>query len=106
MFAQRVVFRINAYQMTSDFVLRAAKPIRALRSGRFWLSPLIAKLSPHHGAMMDAYRLEEEGRFEEAFAAWKKLEGPRIGSGPISRALRLGRLALRAGDYTESVKAV
>ena len=90
--------------MRQDLVAFAAKPVRALRSGRFWLSPLVARLSPRHGAMMGAYRLEEEGKFVEAFAVWKKIEGPRVGSGPMSRALRLGRLALRAGDYNESVK--
>jgi tetratricopeptide (TPR) repeat protein len=95
---------INAPEMRNDLALMAAKPVRALRSGRFWLSPLIARLSPLHGAMMDAFRLEEEGRFAEAFAAWKKLEGPRTGSGGMSRSLRLARLALRAGDFAESAK--
>jgi len=95
---------INAPEMANDLIALAAGPVRALRSGRFWLSPVIAKLSPRSGAIMDAYRLEEEGRFNEAFAAWKKLEGPRIGSGSMSRSLRLGRLALRAGDYSEAVK--
>lgn len=90
-------------EMTNDFITMAAKPVRALRSGRFWLAPVIARVSPRHGTMMNAYRLEEEGRYNEAFAEWKKLEGPRIGRGSLSRSLRLGRLALRAGNFAESV---
>lgn len=83
----------------------AEKPLRALRSGRFWLSPLVGRLSPDHGAMMGAYRLEEEGRFEEALAIWKGLEAKRrFGSPPLNRALRCGRLALRAGRYPESLE--
>jgi len=91
-------------KMRNDLTTLAIKPARALRSGRFWLAPVIGRLSPRHGSMMEAFRLEEEGRFVEAFAIWKKLEGPRIGSGSRSRSLRLARLALRAGDYAESVK--
>jgi len=91
-------------KMANDLIALAAGPVRAFRSGRFWLSPVVAALSPRSAAIMGAYRLEEEGRFPEAFEAWKKIEGPRIGSGSMSRSLRLGRLALRAGDYAESVK--
>lgn len=54
---------------------------------------------------MGAYRLEEEGRFDEALDAWKELEsGERFGAGSLRRALRCARLALRAGRYSESVK--
>jgi tetratricopeptide (TPR) repeat protein len=90
-------------EMANDLLAFAAGPARAIRSGRFWLAPVIARVSPRHGKMMNAYRLEEEGRFGEAFAEWKKLEGPRMGSGSLSRSLRLGRLALRTGNYAESV---
>jgi tetratricopeptide (TPR) repeat protein len=91
--------------MRNEIVTFAEKPLRALRSGRFWLSPLVARLSPSHGAMMVAYRLEEEGRFDEAFEAWKGLETKgRPGGESLGRALRCARLALRAGRYSESVK--
>ena len=81
----------------------AEKPLRALRSGRFWLSPLVARLSPRHGTMMGAYRLEEEGRYNEALDAWKELESSRsAGSEPLARALRCARLALRAGRFAEA----
>lgn len=55
--------------------------------------------------MMGAYRLEEEGRFDEALDTWKELEnGKRFGAGSLRRNLRCARLALRAGRYSESVK--
>jgi tetratricopeptide (TPR) repeat protein len=93
------------FQMRNELVTFAEKPLRALRSGRFWLSPLIARLSPRHGAMMGAYRLEEEGRFDEALDAWKGLETRRrSGVEPPRYALRCARLALRAGRYSESVR--
>jgi tetratricopeptide (TPR) repeat protein len=92
-------------KMRNELVTFAEKPLRALRSGRFWLSPLVAKFSPRHGAMMAAYRLEEEGRFNEALDAWKGLESQERSGGDSSpHSLRCARLALRAGYYFESVK--
>jgi tetratricopeptide (TPR) repeat protein len=92
-------------EMRNELATFAERPLRALRSGRFWLSSLVARLSPRHGAMMDAYRLEEEGRFDEALEIWKGLEARRrFGTVPLSLALRCGRLALRAGQYSESMK--
>jgi hypothetical protein len=89
--------------MRNELVTIAEKPLRALRSGRFWLSPLVARLSPRHGTMMGAYRLEEEGRYDEALDAWKELERKRrAGSEPLARALRCARLALRAGRFAEA----
>lgn len=91
--------------MPNDLIMFAEKPLRAIRSGRFWLSPLVAKLSPSHGTMMGAYRLEEEGRFAEALEAWHGLESQRlIGASSPKRAMRCARLALRAGRYPEAVK--
>lgn len=92
-------------KMPNDLVMFAEKPLRAIRSGRFWLSPLVAKLSPSHGTMMGAYRLEEEGRFAEALDAWHGLESRGfVGPSSPKRALRCARLALRAGQYREAVK--
>jgi len=91
--------------MRNELVLLAEKPLRALRSGRFWLSPLVAKFSPRRGVIMRAYRLEEEGRFDEALDAWKGLESQeRFGADSSPHALRCARLALRAERYSESVK--
>ncbi len=91
--------------MRNELVTLAEKPLRALRSGRFWLSPLVARLSPRYGVMMGAYRLEEQGRFEEALDAWKGLESEgRFGTGSLARDLRCARLALRAERYSESVQ--
>jgi tetratricopeptide (TPR) repeat protein len=90
--------------MRNEFISLADKPLRALRSGRFWLSPLIARLSPRHGAMMGAFRLEEEGRFSDALEEWKRYESHRrFGSEPLGVSLRCARLALRAEKYGESV---
>jgi len=90
--------------MPNDLIMFAEKPLRAIRSGRFWLSPLVAKLSPSHGAMMGAYRLEEEGRFAEALDAWKGLESRGNSSASPGRMLRCARLAVRASRYQEAVK--
>ena len=55
--------------MNREFIVSiAGKPLRALRSGRFPLSPVVARISPRTGAMMDSYRLEEQGRFDESLA--------------------------------------
>jgi tetratricopeptide (TPR) repeat protein len=92
-------------KMRNELATFAEKPLRALRSGRFWLSPLVARLSPRHGTMMSAYRLEEEGRYNEALDAWKELEASRRpGSEPLGQALRCARLALRAGRFAESAQ--
>lgn len=92
-------------KMRNDLIMFAEKPLKALRSGRFWLSPLVAKLSPSHGTMMGAYRLEEEGRFAEALDAWKGLESKGfVGPSSPRRALRCARLALRAGRYGEALR--
>jgi tetratricopeptide (TPR) repeat protein len=91
--------------MASDFVLLAKKPLRALRSGRFWFSPLIARLSPESAAVMQTYRLEEQGRFEEALAAWKQLDV--AGKPPPVRyrmMLRRARLALQAKRWNEAIE--
>lgn len=96
---------INAAPMRSPLVTLAAKPARAIRAGRFWLSPVVAKLSPRHGVMMNSYRLEEEGRYDEALNAWSKLKGERQSRGSAFRhTLRSAHLALKAGRYTESVR--
>jgi tetratricopeptide (TPR) repeat protein len=90
--------------MRNELVTFAEKPLRALRSGRFWLSPVVARLSPRHGVMMAAYRLEEEGRFSEALDAWKGIEiKGHLRAESLARALRCARLALRAERYSESV---
>lgn len=91
--------------MRNELFILARKPLRALRSGRFWLSPVVARLSPRHGMMMDAYRLEEEGRFDEALAFWKKLDGSgKSRSATFRIALRRARLALKAANYAEAAK--
>ena len=96
---------INAPQMRNELVGLAKKPLRALRSGRFWLSPVVAQVSPRHGAMMKAYRLEEEGRFDEALAAWRSLAATRHSSAASLRfKLRQARLAMQAGEFAQSVQ--
>lgn len=90
--------------MRNELITFADKPLRALRSGRFWLSPLVARISPRHGRMMGAFRLEEEGRFDEALNEWKRIEANRrAGAEPLNVSLRCARLALRAEKYTEAV---
>jgi len=99
------IFRDECAVMSSDFVLFARKPLRALRSGRFWLSPLVAKLSPEGGTMMHTYRLEEEGRFAEALAAWKTLDPTgRSEAARFRIVLRRARLALQAKQWNEAIE--
>jgi tetratricopeptide (TPR) repeat protein len=91
--------------MTSDLVHLARKPLRVLFSGRFWLSPLVAKVSPEGATMMRTYQLEEEGQFAEALAAWKTLDTngkPRVARYWI--VLLRGRLALRAKQWNEAIE--
>jgi len=91
--------------MSTDIVLLARKPLRALRSGRFWFSPLVAKLSPEGGTMMRTYRLEEEGRFAEALAAWKTLDpNGRTPAAQFRIVLRRARLALQAKCWNEAIE--
>lgn len=91
--------------MSTDIVLFARKPLRALRSGRFWFSPLVAKLSPEGGTMMRTYRLEEEGRFAEALAAWKTLDpNGRTPAAQFRIILRRARLALQAKRWNEAIE--
>jgi tetratricopeptide (TPR) repeat protein len=96
---------INASIMTSDFALLARKPLQALRSGRFWLSPLLARLSPQSATVMRTYRLQEEGRFAEALAAWKTLD---LSDKPqlirYLMGLRRARLALQAKRWNEAIE--
>jgi tetratricopeptide (TPR) repeat protein len=91
--------------MRNALITFAEPSLRALRSGRFRFSSLVARLSPQHGAMMKAYRLEEEGRYEEALAIWKGIEAKRrFGSEPRGRAVRCARLAARAGRFDEALE--
>jgi tetratricopeptide (TPR) repeat protein len=95
---------INAL-MNADLVLLARKPLRALRSSRFWFSPLVARLSPERAAAMRTYRLEEEGRFAEALAAWKALDtSGKSQSAGYGMALRRARLALKAKQWNEAAE--
>jgi tetratricopeptide (TPR) repeat protein len=90
--------------MAVDLALLARKPLRALRSGRFWLSPIVAKLSPERAAMMRTYRLEDEGRFAEALAAWKALDtSGKSQAESYGIALRRARLALKAKQWNEAI---
>jgi tetratricopeptide (TPR) repeat protein len=91
--------------MTADLVLLARRPLRALRAGRFWLSPFVARLSPQHGTMMRTYRLEEEGRFAEALATWKSLDtSGKSQTVGYAMALRRANLALKAKQWSEAVE--
>jgi tetratricopeptide (TPR) repeat protein len=91
--------------MPADLALLAKKPLRALRSSRFWFSPLVARLSPERAAMMRTYWLEEEGRFSEALAAWKLLDtSGKSRTARFGMALRRGRLALKAKQWNEAVE--
>lgn len=88
-----------------ELVSIAGKPLRAIRSGRFWLSPVVAKLSPRHGAIMASYRMEEEGRFDEALAAWATLKGTQSSRiAAFRHNLRTAKLAFKAGRLAEAVK--
>lgn len=88
-----------------ELVSIAGKPLRAIRSGRFWLSPVVAKLSPRHGAIMTSYRMEEEGRFDEALAAWATLNGTQSSrASAFKHKLRSAKLAFKAGRLAEAVK--
>lgn len=78
--------------------------MRAVRSGRFWLSPVVARLSPRHGTMMSSYRLEEQGRFDEALQAWSALDGDAQSRDAAFRhKQRRARLALKAGKFALAV---
>ncbi len=91
--------------MTTDLIHLARKPLRALFRGRFWLSPLVAKVSPDGATMMRTFRLEEDGQFTEALAAWKTLATngkPRAAIYWI--VLRRGQLALRAKQWNEAIE--
>jgi tetratricopeptide (TPR) repeat protein len=88
-------------QMRQDLANLARKPLQALRSGRFWLSPVVARLSPRAGTMMSAVRLEEEGRYEEAYTVWKSLNG--AGQPSFRFTMRRARLALRAGAWKDAL---
>lgn len=102
--APACVFRDECADMSTDIVLFARKPLRALRSGRFWLSPLVARLSPEGGITMRTYRLEEEGRFAEALAAWKTLDpNGRAPAAQFRIVLRRARLALQAKHWNEAI---
>jgi tetratricopeptide (TPR) repeat protein len=91
--------------MTNDLVFLARKPLRALRSGRFWLSPLVARISPLGATVMRTYRLEEQGRYVEALADWKTLDPN--GRSQVTRfriLLRRGRLAIQARQWNEAIE--
>lgn len=92
--------------MNREFIVSiAGKPLRALRSGRFPLSPMVARISPRTGAMMDSYRLEEQGQFGEALAVWKTLKGTQTSrASAYTYGLRVAKLALKAGMLAEAVK--
>lgn len=91
--------------MRNELVLLAVKPVRALRAGRFWLSPVLAGLSPRLGLMMSSYKLEEDGRFDEALAAWSKLKNMRQSRASAFRhTLRCAKLSHKAGRYADAVK--
>src|ERR1700754_3483879 len=92
--------------MNREFLISVAgKPLRALRAGRFPLSPVVAKISPRHGTIMESYRLEEEGRFDEAFAVWTTLKGTHTSRDAAYKYnLRAAKLAFKAGKLAEAVK--
>jgi tetratricopeptide (TPR) repeat protein len=92
--------------MMREQLIRLVGPsMRAMRSGRFPLSPMVARLSPRHGTMMSSYRLEEEGRFDEALEAWGRLNGEVQSRQKAFRyKLRAARLALKAGSFKLAVK--
>jgi len=90
--------------MRNEIVQIASRPLRAIRSGRFWLSPVVARLSPRHGMMMDSYRHEEEGRYAEALETWTALKRPVSSKDQAFRhTLRAARLEQKAGHYAEAV---
>ena len=91
--------------MRNELIMLAAKPVRALRSGRFPLSLVIALLSPRVGTMMQSYRLEDEGRFDEALEAWAKLkESRRSRASAFRHTLRSAKLSQKAERYADSVR--
>jgi tetratricopeptide (TPR) repeat protein len=91
--------------MRNELILFAAKPVRALRAGRFPLAPVVAGLSRRLGLIMQSYKLEEDGRFEEALATWSKLKTMRqTRASAFRHTLRCAKLAHRAGRYGDAVK--
>ena len=91
--------------MRDDLAFLAQKPLRALRSGRVWLSPLVIRLSPWRTAIMEARRLEDEGRFDEALAAWKRLGSVKKARAAVFRlTLRRARQAMQRENWVEAVK--
>jgi tetratricopeptide (TPR) repeat protein len=91
--------------MREQIVRLLGPPVRAMRAGRFPLSPVVARLSPRHGTMMSSYRLEEEGKFDQALDAWSMLNGSSQSRVAAFRfKLRSARLALKAGQFALAVK--
>jgi len=91
--------------MRNQLAQIAAKPLRAIRSGRFPLSPVVARLSPRYGKVMASYRYEEEGRYDEALEAWSGLKGQHSSrEGAFHHTLRSARLAHKAEHYGDAVK--
>ncbi|HWA92667.1 MAG TPA: hypothetical protein VG889_21725 [Rhizomicrobium sp.] len=92
--------------MMREQLIRLVRPsVRAVRSGRFPFAPVVARLSPRAGTVMSSYRLEEEGKFDEALEAWSSLNGTSQSRGSAFRyKLRGARLALKAGQLATAVK--
>jgi len=84
----------------------AGKPLRALRRGRSSLSSMIARFSPRNRMIASSYRLEKEGRFEEALAAWETLKGTQESrAAAFKYNFRAAKLTFKAGRLAEAVKA-
>jgi len=91
--------------MRTEIAQFAAKPLRAILGGRFWLSPVVSRLSPHYGVMIISYHHEQAGRYDEALEAWACLKArSRSREQAFQHTLRSARLEYKAGRYADSVK--